>query len=141
MHNFTRLLVIIFLIAAASALAQDSGKHSGRKVYKAFAEPDGLQKVDIVSGEYFFDPDHIIVKVGLPVELHIRKEPGITPHNIIINAPEAGIDVREDLSTEPKVIKFTPKKTGKYPFYCDKKLLFFKSHRERGMEGVIEVIE
>ncbi|MCL4458112.1 MAG: hypothetical protein M1147_13095, partial [Nitrospirae bacterium] len=60
---------------------------------------------------------------------------------VLINAPEAGIEVKEDLSKEPKVVKFTPKKTGKYPFYCDKKLLFFKSHRERGMEGVIEVIE
>ncbi|HAK89165.1 MAG: quinol oxidase [Nitrospirae bacterium GWC2_46_6] len=141
MRNFTKFLAIIFIIAAGTAFAQDSDKHSGKKVYKAFAEPDGLQRVNIVSGEYFFDPDHIIVKVGLPVEIHIKKEAGITPHNIIINAPEAGIEVRENLSTEPVIIKFTPKKTGKYPFYCDKKLLFFKSHKERGMEGIIEVIE
>ena len=88
-RNFTRFLVIIFLIAAGAAFAQDSGKHSGKKVYKAFAEPDGLQKVNIVSGEYFFDPDYIIVKVGLPVELHIKKEAGITPHNIIMNLSPA----------------------------------------------------
>ena len=59
----------------------------------------------------------------------------------MIKEPEAGIDINETLSTEPKTIKFVPKKNGKYPFYCDKKLLFFKSHRERGMEGVIEVTD
>jgi plastocyanin len=50
-------------------------------------------------------------------------------------------NIDEQISTEPKIIKFTPTKTGKFPFYCDKKLLFFKSHRERGMEGIIEVTE
>jgi hypothetical protein len=28
---------------------------------------------------------------------------------------------------------------GTFPFYCDKKLLFFKSHHERGQEGHLEV--
>jgi hypothetical protein len=75
------------------------------------------------------------------VELIVKKEPGITPHDIVINAPEAGINFKEDLTTEPKIIRFTPLKTGKYPMYCSKRFLFFKSHRERGMEGVLEVVE
>jgi plastocyanin len=59
-----------------------------------------------------------------------------------VSAPEAGINVRIDMDAKkPDVIKFTPTKVGLYPVYCDKKLLFFKSHRERGMEGVIEVVE
>lgn len=36
---------------------------------------------------------------------------------------------------------FTTTKPGKYPFYCDKKLLFMDSHREKGMEGILEVVE
>ncbi|MEK7197104.1 MAG: quinol oxidase, partial [Nitrospirota bacterium] len=91
--------------------------------------------------EYFFEPYHIIVKINMPVELTVRKKPGIVPHDIIVNAPEAGINFKEDLSKESKVIRFTPKKTGKYPVYCSKKLLFFKSHKERGMEGLLEVVE
>jgi len=59
----------------------------------------------------------------------------------VIKEPEAGIDINESLSSEPKVIRFTPKKVGKYPFYCDKKLLFFEGHRKKGMEGIIEVAE
>ena len=55
-------------------------------------------------------------------------------------APEAGIAVEEDLATEVKKIAFTATAVGKYPIYCSKKLLFFASHRERGMEGVLEVV-
>jgi plastocyanin domain-containing protein len=58
----------------------------------------------------------------------------------VIHEPDAGIDINESMGKEPKVT-FTPKKVGKYPFYCDKRFLFFKSHRERGMEGVLEVVE
>jgi plastocyanin len=39
------------------------------------------------------------------------------------------------------VIKFTPKKAGSYPFYCSKKLLFFESHKDKGMKGTLEVVE
>ena len=104
-------------------------------------DKDGVQRVDIVGGDYFFKPGHIVVKVNLPVELNIRKETYIVPHNIIIDAPEAGIKVNESLSRDPKAITFTPTKVGTYPMYCDKKPPFLASHREKGMEGVLEVVE
>jgi len=130
---------VMFLLIAGISFAQDTGQE--KKVFKTAIDKDGIQRAEITGGEYFFDPYHIIVKINVPVELRARKRPGIVPHDIIVNAPEAGINFKEDLSKETKVIKFTPKKTGKYPIYCSKKLLFFKSHRERGMEGMIEVIE
>jgi plastocyanin len=126
-------LAIFTLCLALAAFGQG-------KVYKAVVDKDGVQRVTVLAGSYFFDPDQIIVKVDIPVEITIKKEPGITPHAFVIKEPEAGMDISEALSTEPKIITFTPKKTGEYPFYCDKKLLFFKSHREKGMEGIIEVI-
>lgn len=129
----------VFLLIAGISFAQDTGQE--KKVFKAAIDKDGIQRAEITGGEYFFEPYHIIVKINVPVELTVRKKPGIVPHDIIVNAPEAGINFKEDLSKESKVIKFTPKKTGKYPVYCSKKLLFFKSHRERGMEGLLEVIE
>jgi len=58
----------------------------------------------------------------------------------VLQAPEAGIAIKEELGTEPKVIKFTPTKAGKYPFYCDHRFLFW-THRAKGMEGVLEVTE
>jgi plastocyanin domain-containing protein len=101
---------------------------------------DGVQKVEIRGGSYFFKPNHIVVKVNIPVELMISRESGITPHDIVAKSPEAGIEFQESLSSTPKTIKFTPTKVGKYPFYCSKKAPFSESHREKGMEGVIEVV-
>ncbi len=128
-------IIILFFILAAVVIAQEEE----RKVYKATVDEDGIQRVEIFGGSYFYNPDYIIVKKNIPVEFVIKKNPGIVPHNIVINGPEAGTDIRESIGTKQKVIRFTPKKAGKYPFYCDKKLLFFKSHREKGMEGIIEV--
>lgn len=131
-----KIFLIIFMLAGMG-FAEEAAK----KIYTATIDTDGIQRVKVSGGEYFFNPNYIIVKVNVPVELTVTKEPTIVPHNIIINAPEAGIDIRETFGKNPKLIKFTPKKTGKYPFYCDKRFLFFKTHKEKGMEGVLEVIE
>ena len=133
------LMVLIFYTVVFTGLgfAQEADK----KVYKVPVDTRGIQRVNILGGGYFFDPNYIIVKVNMPVEFIVKKEPGITPHTIVIKAPEAGIEVKESLETEPKVIRFTPKKSGKFPFYCDKGLPLTKSHRERGMEGILEVTE
>jgi plastocyanin domain-containing protein len=102
---------------------------------------DGIQHVEITGGEYFFDPNYIVVKVNVPVELSVKKAEGFVPHNMGVKAPEAGIDFKIDLDAKkPNIVKFTPTKAGKYEMICDKKLLWFKSHKERGMDGFIEVV-
>ena len=124
------------LVGSASAFAQDQ-----KEVHVAKVDPDGVQRVRIVGGSYFFKPNHIIVKVNVPVELLANLEPGIVPHTLVLNAPEAGIAIDETLSTDPKTVRFTATAVGKYAFYCKNKLLFFKSHRENGQEGILEVVE
>jgi len=131
--------LILFLMLASVSFAGEAVKE--KKIFKATVDKDGIQRVEVTAGEFFFDPAEIIVKVNVPVELKVKKQPGIVPHDIVIKAPEAGVDIKESLSKDPKVIKFTPVKTGRYPIYCSKKLLFFESHREKGMEGALEVVE
>lgn len=110
-------------------------------VYSPAIDSDGVQRAEIVGGGYFFRPNRVIVKVNVPVELKVSKEAGIIPHNFVIKAPEAGIDVDLSLGSDPQLVTFTPTKTGAYPFYCSKKLLFFESHRDKGMKGTLEVVE
>ena len=136
----TKLPLLTFCLclsvaAPAAAFAQDQ-----KEVYVAKMDPDGVQRVRLEGGAYFFKPNHIVIKMNMPVELLASREAGITPHNLVIKAPEAGISVDEELAAEPKKITFTATAVGKYPFYCSNKLLFFASHRERGMEGVLEVV-
>ncbi len=137
--RYLKPLILFLIILVVYSV---NGANGQERPYKAVKDNDGIQRIEIVGGSYFFDPDHIIVKVNVPVELKVKKDAQYRlPHMIAIKAPEAGIDISESLSTEAKIIRFTPVKTGKYVFYCDKKFLFFKSHRDKGMEGVLEVIK
>jgi plastocyanin domain-containing protein len=132
-HLLWAVPAILLLFATSAAAA------AGEKEFTAKTDPDGIQRVEMVAGSYFFDPNVIIVKVNVPVELKVRKEPGMIPHDIVLSAPEAGINFKQELKETPETIKFTPTKTGTYPFTCDKKLLFFESHKDKGMTGTLEV--
>ncbi len=137
MKKIKYLMVLPLLLVLTSSISAEAED----KLYRASIDSDGIQRVEIVGGEYYYEPDHIIVKVNVPVEFIIRKTAGFTPHNILIQAPDAGIDISLDITKDPTPVKFTPSKVGKYPMYCDKRFLFFKNHREKGMEGILEVVE
>jgi plastocyanin len=135
MKVFVSISAVVLVLLVGTGIAEE------KKVYRATIDKDGVQRVNIQAGSYFFDPNYLIVKLNVPVEITIKKEPEMIAHDFVISAPEAGMDVKEPLSKEPKVIKLTPTRVGKYPFYCDHEFLFFRSHRVRGMEGTIEVTE
>ncbi|UCD35342.1 MAG: hypothetical protein JSU90_00500, partial [Nitrospiraceae bacterium] len=67
-NNYLRNAVRLTIRAAAvlalfvcAAAAQDPG---GEKVYRASVDSDGVQRVEIEGGEYYFMPRHIMVKVN-----------------------------------------------------------------------------
>ncbi len=149
--RYTRHLVIAFVMllpfgfsAYGQEAKEEKDDHAMGKEKRLVATlgDDGIQRAEVIGGEYYFDPNHIIVKVNKPVELTVKKASGYVPHDLVVKAPEAGIDFKVNLDgKKPELVKFTPTKVGKFPMYCDKKLLWFKSHQERGMEGVLEVVE
>ena len=103
------------------------------------AEP---QIIDVTLGSYFIKPDRITVKVNQPVTLRVVNEASIVPHNLVIKEAGAGIDVNIDLAGgKSGSATFTPTRVGNYRIHCDKKLLLFKSHDEKGMHGMLEVVE
>jgi plastocyanin len=128
------------LVIAAVLIAFCTTASAEESVTVVPVDRDGVSKVEIIGGSYFFKPNHIVVKVNIPVELKVSKETGLAPHDIVAKSPKAGIEFQVSLSSPPKLIKFTPTKIGKYPIYCSKAAPFSKSHREKGMEGVIEVV-
>jgi len=134
-----RMMFIISMMLIAAVAAAD--EQPAGKRFVATIDKDGYQRVEMTAGEYYFDPSVVVVKVNVPVELTIKKTGGMTPHNFTIKAPEAGLDFTIDISSEPKKVSFMATKTGSYPFECSKQFLFFKSHKDRGMHGVLEVVE
>ena len=111
------------------------------KEFTAKKNKDGIQVIEMKANDFFFSPNIITVAVNVPVEIRTIRKSQFTPHNIVVKAPEAGIDISESITQEPKVIKFTPTKTGKYLFYCDRKVFFFIKHSSKGMRGILKVIE
>lgn len=127
-------LALAALMAWADARAADPATPPGA------AGP--IQRVTVLLDSYSFSPDRVVVQVGVPVELTLASVATFTPHNFVLKEPAAGLVFEQDVGAGATVVlRFTPTKAGTYPFYCDKRLLFFKSHRERGMEGRLEVRE
>lgn len=137
MRILTASAAVLILLFGSAGMAQDAKEQP----FVAVIGADGIQRAEITGGSYYFDPDFIQVKVNVPVELKVKKAGGSTPHSIALKAPEAGINFSVSLGKEPKSITFTPTKVGKYPFWCTKRFLFLKSHKDQGMTGVLEVVE
>ena len=101
---------------------------------------DGVQRISITVDSYSYTPNHLQVEVGKPVELILNSVTMITPHNFVVKEPAAGLMIDGDVPAgKTEIIRFTPTQRGLFTFYCDKKLLFFKSHRDKGMEGLLDV--
>jgi plastocyanin len=128
--------ILVFMMAAVSFAEQERAAPVA-----AMLGEDGVQRIEMEGGDFYFKPESVILKVGVPVEIFIRKTPGFVPHNIIMESSEAGMSFDMDFGRKGKTIMFTPTKTGNFEFWCDKKFLFFKSHRAKGMEGIFSVIK
>lgn len=139
MNHFATLFLLCLGIAGYGACRADTSMPD--EVYRAAIAADGVQHVRIEGGSYFFKPNHVIVHVNVPVELTVSVSKSLIPHTLVIQAPEAGISVDKNLSSDAINIRFTPTAAGKYSFYCKNKLLFFNSHREKGMKGLLEVAQ
>lgn len=127
-------VLLLILLAVSPALAQ-----TVYQVADAAMGEDGVQRLELVADNYFYRPNYLVVKAGTPVEMKIRRESRLVPHDFVLSIPEAGIDIREPISTAGTLIRFTPTVPGKFSFSCSERLLFFASHQDKGMEGVLEV--
>ncbi len=120
-HSAISLSGIIFLLLASIVQAQ--------------------QTIRIELGDFRFTPDKIHVPAGAQVELELVNTDTLTPHDFVLKAPEIQLDMIVNVPPRKTVTTqfIVPAWPGVYPFYCSKKLWFFKSHRERGMEGQLIV--
>jgi len=112
---------------------------SGGAQELASMDRDGVQRVRLVAGDYFFRPNRIVLKANVPAEITVSAEPGSVPRDIVVSAPQAGMTIDAPLPDAPRTIRFTSTAPGTYAYYCSNRLPFFNSHRERSIEGVIEL--
>jgi len=140
MQKFSFEAIMVVFIAGFLASV------SGAEVFQASTsvivpvDNDGVQRISITVDSYSYTPNHLQVEVGKPVELILNSVTMITPHNFVVKEPAASLMIDGDVPAgKTEIIRFTPTQRGLFAFYCDKKLLFFKSHRDKGMEGLLDV--
>jgi heme/copper-type cytochrome/quinol oxidase subunit 2 len=103
-------------------------------------DSDGVQRTTVILDSYSYQPGHLVVEKGKPVELTLKSVTTLTPHNFIIKDPAGSLSVEQDVSAgKTGILKFTPVQSGTFPIYCDKRLWPLPSHRDKGMEGKLEV--
>jgi hypothetical protein len=102
--------------------------------------PDGVQRATVILDSYSYSPNHLVVENGMPVELTLSSITTITPHNFIIREPSAGLFIEQDVGAgKTATVRFVPTQDGRLVFFCDKRLWPMSSHRDKGMEGILEV--
>lgn len=101
---------------------------------------DGVQRTTVILDSYSYSPNYLVVEHGKPVELTLTSVTTIIPHSFIMNDPNGSLSIEQDVSAGKTVtMRFIPTQRGHFSFFCDKRLWPMPSHREKGMEGTLEV--
>jgi heme/copper-type cytochrome/quinol oxidase subunit 2 len=130
--------VMLFLAVPAVVSAADPA--SIGPPFTVPLDPDGVQRTTVILDSYSYQPGHLIVEKGKPVELTLKSVTTLTPHNFIVKDPAGSLAVEQDVSAgKTAVLRFTATQSGTFPIYCDKRLWPLPSHRDKGMEGKLEV--
>src|SRR5215210_2295819 len=100
MSAMTTISTLGFLLVALAAGCQSAGEQKPPAQERGQAQmlkvdPDGVQRVTVVAGSYFFKPNHIVVKADTPVEILASREAGLAPHDLVIQAPDGATLVQQ----------------------------------------------
>ena len=131
----------IWLLTAVGVAIVDSSEASqSDPPVMVHIAADGIQRATVTLDSYSYSPNHLIVEANRPVELTLTSVTTFAPHNFIIQGAPGSLFVEQDVSAGKTVtISFTPTQPGTFPIYCDKRLWPMPSHRDKGMEGTLEV--
>jgi len=104
------------------------------------ADESDIKVIEVALGGYRFMPQEIQLMADQPAILRLVNTDTVTPHNFSMKTSVDAQDIDVDvLGGESVDVQLAPLPAGRYTFYCGNKLLFMKSHREKGMEGSLIV--
>lgn len=129
---------LVFVLVGMAVLAGcSSGLNRPVREVTATMGADQMQRVQVTAHSFWFEPNRIVVKQGIPVELKIKNGTLFVPHDFTCAAKEAGIDVDQGVRMffGTRNVRFTPTQVGEYPFHCD-----VDGHAGKGMTGVLVVV-
>lgn len=96
--------------------------------------------IEIVLDNYSIKPDTLTLRAGEPVILKVKNAATFIPHNLVIKAAQAGIELKVIVEAgKMGEVRFTPTLPGNYELLCDTRPPIGQSHREKGMHGMLVV--
>jgi heme/copper-type cytochrome/quinol oxidase subunit 2 len=126
------------LVPTSAGLAADTFMPGPPIIVSIF--PDGVQRATVILDSYSYSPNHLVVESGKPVELTLTSRTTFIPHNFVMKELSAGLLIEQDVGAGKTIIaKLLPTQPGLFLFFCDKRLWPMLSHRDKGMEGLLEV--
>lgn len=90
-------------------------------------EPNPTSPIAVEGGEFYFSPNEIKAKVGVPITITFTSK-GKMMHDFVLD--EFSVQSKTLKDSESETITFTPTKAGTFEFYCS-----VGSHRKMGMKG------
>lgn len=133
--HYTRFIIGLVVMMGYWSFSDGLYAQTSEPSLPSGEEPFG-QQVMINMESYAFTPSEVVVKAGIPVTLTLSNQSWLVPHNFLLDDPTGTRLVDADISSgDSEAVTLTLTEPGIYPFYCDKQLLFFPTHREEGMEG------
>lgn len=96
-----------------------------------------VQVARIKVNSHFFEPNRLIVQVGVTVRLVLENETLLAGHAFVVFAPEADLEISAYVPARQRVtVQFVPRQVGEFTFYCN-----IDDHAERGATGTLVVVE
>ncbi len=126
----------VVIAMALMLLVSGCASGLGRPVHEVTARVDarGVQHVRLVTHSFYYEPNRIVVKANVPVELTIHNASFMVPHNFTVEGLETPTEKDVSMFHGSGTLRFTPTKPGEYRFFCDK-----DSHMKKGMTGTLVV--
>jgi hypothetical protein len=92
---------------------------SNEEAWWAVVGPDGVQRVYIRCGVDFFDPNRIVVRANVPVELVVSTTADLAGHSFVIALPRPGAGiVNAPVGPAHVALPFLPSLQGSFEAAC-----------------------
>ena len=128
----------LFALALALSGCGTAGSKLPVSEMTARTNSAGVQVVDVDVHSYYFKPNRIVLKKGVPVDLTVHFKSFFVPHTFTCNEGDAGLAVSVGTGFmsfhRTKHARFTPTQAGEYEFFCH-----VGKHHQKGMEGTLVV--
>ena len=105
------------------------------------AGQDGVQRIKVVLGSYFYSPNEIIIQANKPVIIELENESFWTPHNFVIGDPK--MNMHHEINVSPgdtvnlQLLLVSP---GRYTFTATTNSYFFLAIEKRVWRAYLKYV-